>query len=110
MICSSGENVGGCTPENQGVETKRVVCGDFSMSPSGEVQIEPSGILDCQPKLWRGLEVSPQTHRVETTDAYECKAFVPGYPEDDHFDNPVRASSRRTAITIWRRTASSPPR
>ena len=87
MICSSGENVGVCTPENQGVETKRVVCGDFSMSPSGEVQIEPSGILDCQPKLWRGLEVSPQTHRVETTDAYECKAFVPGYPEDDHFDN-----------------------
>lgn len=87
MICSSGENMGVCTPEKQGVQTKRVICGDFSLSSSGDVQIDPSGIQDCQPKLWRGTEVQGQAHRVEATDAYQCKAFVPGYPEDDHFEN-----------------------
>lgn len=87
MICSTGDNVGVCSPEAQGIQTKRVVCGDFTLSASGDVQIDPSGVQDCQPKLWRGTEVSGQTHRVETTTDYACKAFVPGYPEDDHFDN-----------------------
>ena len=58
MICSSGENVGGCTPENQGVETKRVVCGDFSMSPSGEVQIDLRASWTVSPSsgaVWKSV-------------------------------------------------------
>lgn len=89
MICSSGKDVGVCTPENQGVETKRIVCGDFTFGPDGEPTIHPDKIMDCKPQLWQGIAVSNQVHRVEATSAYQCRAFVPEYPEDDHVDNSL---------------------
>lgn len=98
MICSTGTNVGICTPETQGVQTQRVVCGDYTASPSGGAQLAPSSLQDCQPKLWRGTETSGQTHRVEATENYDCMAYVPGYPGDDHFDNNL---GPLTPVSAW---------
>lgn len=87
MICSTGQEVGICTPENQEA-TKRIVCGDFTVGADGEVTVTSGGdIYDCQPKLWRGDMVAAQTHRVEVTDQYICRAHIPAYPEDDHAEN-----------------------
>ena len=94
MICTSGEEVGVCGPEDEGVNSMRTVC-ITDPSFSGD-DLTAESLLDCEPNLWRNDDGIPeQTHKLRVLDDYSCWAYVEGYSEapggddTDNFDNNI---------------------
>jgi len=98
MICSSGDEAGVCGPEDEGIQTNRVICvtdPTVSWSSDGELTVENGTVQDCSPNTWQNTNGIPdQTHTIKTTNDYRCWAGIDDFSEEmgsttdsDYFQN-----------------------
>jgi hypothetical protein len=88
FICSTGQEYGVCSAEDENLYTTPVVCGNLDSSTPLK---EGVNYWQCQPKLWRGDEIAAQNHVLTVDFEYSCIL--------DSVDDPVKTDLNLGPLT-----------
>ena len=90
FICSTGKEMGVCGPDEGDTTIYPVACGNFptidEKNETGEELQKGTNYWDCSPKLWKGIKVAKQDHKVLLGHEYQCLGGSLNFLEGDLLD------------------------